>query len=439
MLSATLVIAWAVGACDPCAGIIGCAVPPRVSVLGRLLDDSTRRPVPNATLDFVRTGGVALEVDSVQVRTRSDGTFRFDIPAQSAGTTYADIMVRPGAQPAYRMRAQAFSTSAVRGESTILPPWSTRLSLPDLAVIYRRGPALTTIPYVLIEFRQTGGAAVEGLGATPYQSMTDEGGYARLFARDVRPLESGDVIGDLEIHTQAPLAPTIHQGVRIPVRSEFRPVARGLPFGAGPSVLYHFEVGDRGDGARLAGVRIDFRRDSGLAIEPATWTAYTEPTGRVAVPAIAHTFGTVYGVITVTPQAPYKSYERSVALEAFDKDGAILYGGYGVGPGIQYCVAILKNGVPAKGITVEFRRTGGIAIAPGAFATVSNDSGYAFMSSKPESEGQITADVTVRPPAPFASFVVRNVTVQAVDGDPPWTLIGTWDIASPPPSAIRIP
>jgi hypothetical protein len=434
-----LFLAIGSAACDPCAGMLGCRVAARVAVVGRVLDDSTGRPAVGVPVDFIRTGGAALEVDSVRATTGDNGTFSVSIQSEGSDTVVADIVISPPGAPAYRLRGLSIAPSTVRGEAVILPTWSTRLSLPDLAIVYRRDGAREQFAHTGIFFRQTGGAAVTGLDEGTFYAVTDASGYARLFGNLVRPLEDGEVIGDLELVLPGALN-TLHKNIRIPVRPEFHAPAQVRFFGAGPSVNYHFAFASRGNGIPSAGTRVDFRQDSGTAITPSTWSRTTDGSGRVAVPSRIESYGTVYGVITITPPSPWKSYERSVVLPAFDADDAELYGVYGIGPGTPYYVIITKNGVRTKDIPVEFQRTGGVAISPSAFATVTNDSGAAFMSLAPSGEGEIVGDITVRPPAPFATFVVRNVKLQAIDGDlPARIVIGTWDVASPPVSALRIP
>lgn len=433
-------IALLCAGCEPCAGIVSCRIPARVAVVGRVIDDSTGKPVSGIPIDFIRTGGVALERDSVRVVTESNGTFSVEIASVGSGTVVADIVVRPPGEPSYRRRAHSFVTSTIRGEAAVLPTWSTKLSLPDLAIVYRRDGAREQMEFTGIYFKRTGGAKVSGLTDDAFYAVTDGSGYARLFGGLVTPLEDGEVIGSLEIVLPPPLG-TMHQDVRIPVRPEYRAPAQVRFFGAGPSLNYHFAFASRGNGLEIPGVAVSFKEDSGIAISSPTWSRTSDATGRVAFPARPETYGTAYGRLTITPPSPWKAYARDVALPAFDSDDAQLYGVYGVGPGTPYYVIILKNGVRAKDIPVEFQRTSGVMITPAtAFATVTNDSGAAFMSLVPSGEGEIVGDITVRPPAPFATFVVRNVKLQAIDADLPARIkIGTWDVAAPPPSAVRTP
>ena len=64
-----------------------------------------------------------------------------------------------------------------------------------------------------------------------------------------------------------------------------------------------------------------------------------------------------------------------------------------------------------------------------------------YLRFEPKTEGDIVADISVAPPAPYASFTVRGVRLTAIDADVPGgrTLLGDWDVTKPPTSALRAP
>jgi hypothetical protein len=426
-------------ACDPCFGVVGCVVPARVSVEGRLLDDSTGKGVQGAVIDFVRSGGVTLDMDSVRTVTDAEGFFRFATESHENGDVIGDVVVRLAQGGGYRARDMRFQTSNRRGEGHVLPPWSTVPRLPDLVAVYRRGYPRQFLANVEIEFRQTGGPAVDGLGANVFRAFTDAGGIASLFGGAVRPLDAGDVVGDLAIDAPAPLT-TVHQGIRIPVRTTYRPAAALRLIGAGPSLDYYVVVMQRGRGGATGGVQLTFKRTDGIDIS--STTGATDGAGFLVLPLRALDRGTVTGTLEVKPAAHWKSSTRTgVQLTTFEADSAILLDTLRIGPGLLYYVIVRNNGIPLKGVSVDFQQVSGVSVRPSRFTAVTDANGIADINPAPDLEGDVLADITVRSPAPHPAFTVKGVRLTAVDGDVPGgrTLIGDWNVASPPSSAVRVP
>jgi hypothetical protein len=427
-------------ACDPCAGMAGCNGEAHVGVTGRLLEETTGDPAVGVAIDLVRTGGVALERDSVRTHTDAHGVFELDVTARGAGAVEGYVAVRPRGSAGYRVMNLDLQTSARRGEARALVPWSTVPALRDYAVISLRGAPSMIAASVPIEFRRTGGAAVDGLVNDVFSATTDSSGSVPLFGFLVSPLDVGDVIGDLTVFFPLPIGPKVRRDVRVPASAVFRKQLQLMFLGVGPSLEYHIETGRRGSyGEYVQGVRVEFERTGGIAVEPANWVSFTDPGGRVAFPVRAMESGTLTGNVRIIPPAPWVAFERQgLSFPTFDADGARLILIVEVGPGIGGFVRVHANGTPLKGAEVEFRHTGGIVTRPFILKAVSNDTGFAYITAATETPGEVVGDVFVRPPAPHASFVVRGIRVQAFDGDAPAVpnIIGDWN-ASNPPSALR--
>jgi hypothetical protein len=187
---------------------------------------------------------------------------------------------------------------------------------------------------------------------------------------------------------------------------------------------------------------VQFRRTGGINVTPPDWTASTDGNGRVAFPVRTLESGVVTGDLSIIPRPPWQPFERKgLSFPTFESDTARLYGVVEVGPGIGAFAIFRANGVPIKDVRVDFAHTGGVNVNPRSVIAVSNDSGYAYITTAAESEGAVAADLTVRPPAPYKTFVIRGVQLQARDGDAPATpvIVGTWDVASPPPSLRATP
>ena len=431
---AALAIAGALAACDPCLGVAGCGGSPAIGLSGRILDEDTGKGAGGVVIDVVRTGGAALARDSVRVVTDGEGLFTVELPAAASGGSDAivDVVVSPPGLNSYRARGLRVPVTSTRGEALVLPAWSNRPTLPDLAVAYRRGVPPQTFTNVNATFRRTGGTAVTGLVNETFTTTSGADGWFALFARQVKPATLDELVGEL---TVAQAAPFQTRTVRIQPAYEFKRHSALLSFGFGPNIEYHFFVADRGHTDRGVGnTLVEFQRTGGIQVTNPTWSAVTDASGRLAFPGMAQAFGDLTGRLTVTPPSPWKAIERDIVLTAFDADGARLFDTLFVGPGLPYMVRIRNGAQPLAGVEVEFQRTGGIAVAPERFVVKTNALGQAFVEPDPEIEGIVTADITVRPPAPFASFTVRGVQMQAIDGDRPsrHVLLGDWDVNAPP-------
>lgn len=433
-----------VGACDPCSGVVGCTVSPRLSVVGQLLDSETGQPVAGATIDFIRTSGAPLTPDSIRATTDREGLFQLDGEAGANVEIVGDMVVRlPGtgggpvsSSGGYRVLGVRVVPTTRRGEARVLPPWTTAPKLPDVAEISRRGDPPMRLVGIEIEFRRTGGIQVAELMTGPFRATTNADGWVPLFGNRVHPLEAGELIGDLHIFDTVHGDTTVHRNVRLTATPTFADNAWIHLFGAGPNLTYHFQVDYRGTGAHAVGTRVDFTTISGIDHDTPNWTRTVDANGRVWFPGRAREHGVVVGDLTVTPPPPAKAYTRRVELPTYDEDGGKLYGILGVGPGLHYYAIIRNAGAPLKGAEVEFQHTGGIAVTPARFVVTTNDTGIVSLNTAPSSEGEVIADITVRPPAPLAGFTVRGVRMQAVDADVPGgrVLLGDWDVTSPPPS-----
>ena len=429
--------------CDPCSGISGCNAHPHVGVSGQLLNDTTGRPERGATIDLIRVSGAPVESDSLRTTTDGDGFFALDVRASETGAVIADIVVRPKSGPGYRARSVRISTTTRGGDAFALPPWSSIPHTTDFGEIFRRGGARETVANVDIQFRRTGGVAFNDLSSGVYSVTTSATGFFPLFGDELHPIDAGDVIGDLTIFLPTPPGPSVHRDFRVRSSPEFRHNAIITRIGAGPSLDYliHVRLRARPDlGAE--GVEVDFARTGGIGIDPPNWSASTDGSGNVIFRSRATSAGIVTGDITIKPKASWKTYTlTSREFSTFDADSLILAVDVGVGPGFPQYLIIRANGVPLKGARVDVQRVSGIDLVSPHLSAATNDSGIVYLHLEPKTEGDILADITVAPPAPYAPFTVRGVRLTALDAEVPGgrTLLGDWDVTKPPTSALRAP
>lgn len=217
ILSLAAVVA-ALGACEPCAGMGNCYGEPHLTLNGSVRDDSTGARVAGARIDFIRTGGVALASDSIRALTDEHGNFVLKVMASVSGDVTGEIVVRPPVAIVpppldYRIVDLEFTTSLLRGDAHVFPPWSTRPSLPDLAQLRRAG---VPIANVLVEFRRTRGVPLAG--SDTFRVLTDDGGVFPLFQNYVRPGAAGNLFGD--VYVDGVLS---YRNVRLIATPAFRP------------------------------------------------------------------------------------------------------------------------------------------------------------------------------------------------------------------------
>ena len=428
-------------ACDPCFGIALCNVAPRVAVSGQILNDTSGRGEAGATIDFVRRGGVGMAVDSFRTMTDADGLFLLEGEAAEVGEVMAELAVRPRSGPGYRVHDMSIRTTTRGGEALALSPWSTVPHLPDFAEIYRRGGGEETLGNVRVEFRRTGGVALRNLSGGVFTRTTNATGLMPLFADQVIPVDAGDVIGELTVFLPTPPGPSVQPNFRIRATPEFRRAAQIRRVGAGPSLNYLFQARPRArPEVTMPGVTIEFQQTSGPATAPSSWTVTTDAAGQAMLPARASAPGTVTGTLTVRPPAPFSTYSVSRSFDTFEAD-TIVVSTVGIGLWFPHYVVIRANGARLAGARVDVQRVSGIAVTPSLYSAVTSDSGIVHLRIEPAATGEMVADITVAPPAPFASFTLRGVRLVAVDSDVAGgrTLLGDWDVTSPPTSALRRP
>lgn len=427
--------------CDPCFGVALCNVAPRAAVSGQILNDTTGQPERGATIDLIRVGGVGMLRDSIRTITDDDGLFLLSEEANEVGDVELVIVVRPRSGPGYRANDITLRTTTRGGEAFALSPWSSVPHLPDFAEIFRRGGAEETIGNVQIEFRRTGGVELRNLPGGVYTNTTTATGFVPLFADQIIPVDAGDVIGNFTVFLPSPPGPSVQRNFRIRATPEFRRAALIRRIGAGPSLNYLFQARRR---ARpdivLAGVTLEFQQTAGPVTSPSTWAITTDAAGNAFLPSRASTAGTVSGTLTVRPPAPFGQYVVTRSFDTFEADSLIV-AAVGIGPWFPHYVVIRANGAPLRGARVDVQRTGGIAVTPALFSAVTNDSGMVHLRSEPIGPGEIVADITVTPPSPFSPFTLRGVRLTAVDADVSGgrTLLGDWDVTTPPASATRAP
>ena len=435
--------AGSLAACEPCDGVVGCGSgAPRFAVEGRILDPWDGRPIGNTVVTVVRRGGIALADDSIRVRTDGDGRFELSVDAEEPGEAIVDVTIAsPISYDApYTVRGLRLRTTEERGEGIVLRPWTSRLHFPYSAELYYRFKRDSLAANVPLEIRRVGGAAWYGNGVVNdvYRTGTDAFGRVPLFADSAYASSNEDLIVDITATLAAPFGQTTNRNVRLTPSHEYKPPMRVPRLGIGPSLEYAGAFHKRATLQPMPGVRVEFRRTGGIAVQPDRFTAITDANGIFTFPLVPLAEGTLLGELLVTPPAPDVPFTLPVVIPTLHDDQGRLFGRWGIGPHLLYYGRIVAGQVGVANVDVELRRTGGVAVEPAIFVARTDAQGYFPMSPVPLANGELVADLHVRPAAPYTAFIVRGLRLPtSVDDVSSARPFGTWDLLSPP--ALRAP
>jgi len=407
-----------------------------------MVDASRGAAQDGVTIDVVRTGGVALEQDSVRTQTAGGGHWRIAIGAVSAGDAVVDVIVTPVApgRP-YRVSGLRIHTVDRGGDALLLDRWVVDPYYPvQLELFYRMNPD-SLAAGVAVEFRRTGGAELTN---QVYIAATDRSGRVEAFLYNDFPTSLSDVVGDLTVTLPSPYGPSVTRGFRIgPPTYLFRAPIRVIRPGVGPSLRYVVQIYHRATGAPLSGVRVDVQRTGGIPVEPASYSVVSDKDGIVNLKTRPLASGTLKTRVTLRPPPPASVVVMDIDLPTFDSDIGRLYANWSVGPYLPYYGIVVVSGQGLTNVPIEVRRTDGIAVEPASFSTRTMGEGVFIVSPMPLALGDAIFEITIRSPPPFTPFVVRNVRVPAVEQDfPQGKAIWVWSLErgpSGPPGSIATP
>lgn len=197
-------------ACDPCTGVVGCSVDPRIGVSGQIVERGDpsnadgaplsgdgiplARPVRGVRVEVIPTAGAATPGPAVAT-TDGNGWWQVSIPGTQDGPATVDVVVSAPGSASYRVRDVAVRSSRRRGDGTVLGRWTSRLYLSKLGEVIdwpsgfrREGTRVHAI--------RTGGGRIEATRNTTDPMITYGGGR---FLLDVRPLDAEPVVFDFVI------------------------------------------------------------------------------------------------------------------------------------------------------------------------------------------------------------------------------------------------
>ncbi|HEV2733681.1 MAG TPA: hypothetical protein VGV85_02545 [Longimicrobiaceae bacterium] len=204
-------------------------------------------------------------------------------------------------------------------------------------------------------------------------------------------------------------------------------------------------------------VRVEFVRRSGVGLADTRITAVSDSAGVFVLEGRAQAEGTVTGDLVFYPPSPIAPVTiGGVEMSTARAPGELRRLGTWR---IEYPFFAYKgvlfhrnNGQPpARGIEVEFRRTGGIPVFPDTFTVVADSLGRFDLKPKSTVTGEVTGDLAVRLLPPFQPYVIRGIrlstmTIPRLDSlipvpigyGLPYTALLTWESTGKPAAGVEV-
>jgi hypothetical protein len=398
---------------------------PYLAFVVELRDRVTKALVLNSTGVFRRTGGVAIQPDTIAVGTDLYGRIHLESRALGAGTLKGELVIFPPAypRPFYTMPVE-FSTEyrdRISPEVTVVHVGSALLWAGE---VFRRGSNAYGAG-ITVDFRRTG-----GIQATPAQFTTKTDSFG-LFAIQPVPASEGELIGDVTIHSPSPFSSVIIRGVRVSTRADDSVRVAGR-WGYGAQVFGAVEFWDRTTFERIGGgAHVLFRRTGGARTEVETASTTVNQFGAAGVHLAAIDTGKVVGELEIQRGDPFGTDVMRVELDAKEDDTQRFYGVRLIGRWFPQVAQVIDDETnrPIAGARITYRRTAGVAIAPDPYVVTSNADGYFGIRPRPLSDGDVVGDVTITAPS-YRETVLAGIHLTSTRDDT-LRFIGAWRIKKP--------
>jgi hypothetical protein len=178
-------------------------------------------------------------------------------------------------------------------------------------IVKKRSQPDVVVPGSRVDFVRTG-----GIGITPSSwHLTTDGKGEVVFPAQADSV--GTVTGTVTITPPAPWNPYVFDIQLATFDSDSVPEAG--TFRVGPWFPYYAII--RENGVPLDSVKVEFVRDSGIAVSPDTLVTASDDSGYVFTSIEPKAIGDVYMDVRVTPPAPYSPFiVRSIHLQSVDAD-----------------------------------------------------------------------------------------------------------------------
>jgi hypothetical protein len=411
-------------ACERCAGILGCTSDPRLSMGGQLIVRETGAPVRGVALDFMRTGGVALASDSVRATTDAYGHFQLAVDAAEMGEVVGDLVVRaPAPWSPYRVGGLRFRTSNVRGEGQILGRMVVVPYIEFIGELHNRSSG-QRLSGAQVTIRRTGGVDVS---PDSFDITTGSDGRIYFKAQAANP---GDMVADLVVTSPAQGRTFRRSDVHFSATYLDRIPELAAVWRFGTVLPYVGEIYYRGTGARSAGIQVKFQRTGGILVDRDSFVTSTGSDGRFPFLTTPLADGELVGRLIIRPPAlALPETLQTLRVPTVDTDQLLLLGVWGYGQQILYAgeLFLRGTGMPAVGLEVEFRRTGGIAISPETLVVHTDATGRFPLAPSNSADGEVVGTLVVRLPAPLAPDTIAGVHLATFASDE-MRFLGRWGV-----------
>lgn len=283
------------------------------------------------------------------------------------------------------------------------------------------------VPGVAVDFIRTGGVA---LASDSVRAVTDADGFFNLA---VNALQGGAVTGDLSVHPPAPWLPYRVSGQTFET-SDVRGAGTLLTrWVVDPYIQFAVELYRRDGHVPLTGAQVTIVRTGGVQIAPDSFVTTVDSNARIYFPAQAQAPGTALASVTVSsPLLPHAYTLANVGMRAWYLDSLPLIAGvWELGWSLQYGALVVNyNGVGIPGTTVNFQRTGGIAVTPDTLTAETNVWGIAPLTMFTVDSGAVVGTLTIHPPAPYRDTTITGLRLETFDSDST-RLAGVFPVSSP--------
>lgn len=427
-----LALPLAIAGCGPCDGVVGCQASPRVSVSGQIVDRSAfGTPVKGVRVEVARTGGTELATMSGTATTDAQGWWNVSLPAPGGdggdGVTVDVTVTPPPPLKPYRVGGIALRTSRTRGDGQVLGRWVSRPFITYIGELRDRVSG-APIAGARITWVRRGGVEVQTTPLTQVTQTTTGIGY---FTIDLVPAEFAPLFVDLIVEREGLPTDTVRD-VRIDPGYEWNPplATAASSFRLGLALEYYGTVTFRGTDESQSGW-LTWRRTGGV---PTTPEFLWMPSGSDNLLHFAVQPGAVGAVVGDAFFEPSGTTDTvrfpGLRLTTYDSAQAPSFNLH-YGERLAYAGRLVDGatGAPLAGVSLRFRRTGGIALVSDSVRVVTDGSGGFRLAPATRTRGEVTGELTaflggaVRPAgtvrlATFAADTTRSLGDIRVGGAP---------------------